>query len=98
MEFVSNLFASGMPYLPSVRFVTSTNHNLTTPLTSVYFQSHAETPDVQHKYAEAASLFLADIRMHIQMVLTRHLSARAELLTRSGTRLYTISHRVRSLT
>lgn len=43
-------------------------------------QNRAETADVQQKFAEAASLFLANIRAHVQLVLLRHLSAMSGLL------------------
>ncbi|KAI0741644.1 transcription factor IIIC subunit delta N-term-domain-containing protein [Daedaleopsis nitida] len=42
---------------------------------SVFCQNRAETADVQQNFAEAASLFLANIRAHVQLVLLRHLSA-----------------------
>ena len=46
------------------------------------FQSRAEAPDVQQKFAEAARLFLKHIRAHVQLTLLRHISALSGLLNR----------------
>ncbi len=37
---------------------------------------------MQQKFAEAATLFLNNVRAHVQLTLLRHISALSELLNR----------------
>ncbi|RPD64172.1 hypothetical protein L227DRAFT_571740 [Lentinus tigrinus ALCF2SS1-6] len=51
---------------------------------AVFCQKYAEAADIQQKFADAANLFLANIRSHVQMVLIRHLSAISGAISRSA--------------
>ena len=48
-------------------------------LFSSHLQNFAEAPEIQQKFADVASLFLANIRKHIQLTLIQHLSAMSGL-------------------
>ncbi|KAI0695325.1 putative zinc-finger of transcription factor IIIC complex-domain-containing protein [Cerioporus squamosus] len=50
---------------------------------ALFCQNHAETADIQQKFADAANLFLASIRAHVHLVLIRHLSAISGVLSHS---------------
>ncbi|KAI1793486.1 transcription factor IIIC subunit delta N-term-domain-containing protein [Ganoderma leucocontextum] len=50
---------------------------------AIFCQRRAEAPDVQQKFAEAASLLLTNVRTHVQLTLLRHISAISGLLNHS---------------
>ena len=70
----------------SARFAPSVNPaDVTHVMLTFATQNLVETAEIQQKFADAANLFLANIRTHVYLVLIRHLSAISGVLARSGT-------------